>query len=190
MAKPTGDPTRPHSGLIDVITLWALRLAQIPDFIVHEPAYIAKALESLPLAVGSDSPTHQLQLVQAEVLLALYFFCDGRLLEGRYHASAAMSSAMSYHLHKIGAPPASPTTAMAGLLLVGNTAGMTAPQDAMELGERINVFWSAYLLDRCWSVALGSPPSLLDERPPSLTISSPLPRLMEEYATVINKIPF
>ncbi|KLO17705.1 hypothetical protein SCHPADRAFT_936895 [Schizopora paradoxa] len=184
VAKPTGDPTRPHSGLVDVITLWALRLAQIPDFIVHEPAYIAKALESLPLAVGSDSPAHQLQLVQAEVLLALYFFCDGRLLEGRYHASAAMSSAMSYHLHKIGAPPASPTTAMAGLLLVGNTAGMTPAQDAIELGERINVFWSAYLLDRCWSVALGSPPSLLDERPPSLTISSPLPRLMEEYASM------
>ncbi len=39
--------------------------------------------------------------MQAELLLAIYFFCLGRYLEGRYHANAAVSLAVSCGLHRI-----------------------------------------------------------------------------------------
>ena len=186
-ALQSGHPARPLDCLVDVITLWAHRLAERPDFLQREPGFLGRALESLPAAIGSGSVAHRIQLVQAEVLLALYFFCDGRLIEGRYHASAAMTAALGCRLHQIsnngGAHGG--THQLAG---VGMGTALPAPQNAVELGERINVFWAAFLLDRCWSVALGSQPSLLDEQPAVMSIQTPLPRRMEDYAVVSSTI--
>lgn len=191
LAQQSGSPARPHQALLDVVGLWGIRLAQSqrPEFAAHEPSAIARALASIPAALGSPDPRHRVQVVQAEVLLALFFFCEGRLLEGRYHATAAMSAALSGRLHQIGYPESADprgATSRGGSRMVvpGSNIDMPPPRDTIELGERINVFWTAFALDRCWSVALGCPPSLLDERTPSLHISSPLPRRMEDYAQV------
>jgi hypothetical protein len=142
----------------------------------------------------------RVDFIQAEVLLALYFYCEGRMLEGRYHASAAMSAAVSWKMHEDVATHSShrvrssrPGTigvgaSMAGLALTANEPDRQGPRDALELGERINVFWSAYVLDRCWSVAMDSPPVVMYEGAgdggKGLIITTPLPRSLEYYEKV------
>lgn len=183
VALPQGHPSRPHPCLLDMISLWALRLSQSPDFIAHEPRYLSNALSTMPSALGSTNALHRIQFVQAEVLLALYFFCDGRLLEGRYHAAAAMTAAVSCRFHQIGDQPTD-LRGTATIVISGNDLQMPPPRSAIELGERISIFWSAFILDRCWSVALGCPPSLLDDSPPASGITTPLQMKMEEYESV------
>lgn len=168
---------------MDIIAVWAIRLSQQPDLMTHEPLYVSRALEGMQAALESSSASLRLQSIQAEILFAMYFFCDGRLLEGFYHTAAAMTAAMSCRLHQIG-ERSSQATETASFVMPGNDLLMPVPHDATELGERIGVFWSAFFLDRCWSVALGCPPSLLDEHPPAMSIITPLPRRMEEYVNV------
>ena len=95
-----------------------------------------------------------------------------------------MAAAMSCRLHEIGVAAPARGAGAAGLVLSGNDMELPPPRDAIELGERINVFWAAFVLDRCWSVALGAPSALVDEHPPAMSIRTPLPRRMEEYASV------
>ena len=186
---------RPHPSLLDVVSLWALRLSQRPELVAQEPQYLERILLTMPSALGSANPLHRVQFIQAEILLALYFFCDGRLLEGRYHAAAAVTAAMSCRFHQIGereraaAPVSSsssstPGSASTNFAVTTSDLMMPPARSAIELGERIRVFWSAFLLDRCWSVALGCPPSLLDEHPPAMSISTPLPRMADDYENV------
>lgn len=190
---------RPHEALLSTISLWAICLSRGnwtgADISEVEQFVLARALQNVPAALASasvgDGATERVDFVQAEVLLALYFFCEGRLLEGRYHASAATSAALSWGMHQIGSEGGRGSAevrgmSMAGLSLVMSNLEMARPRDAIELGERINVFWSAYVLDRCWSVALDSPSVLVEEGSEAGTgkgirITTPLPMLLESY---------
>lgn len=176
---------RPHASLLDVISLWALRLSRRSDLVVQEPQYLERVLLVMPSALGSANPLHRVQFIQAEILLALYFFCDGRLLEGRYHAAAAVTAAMSCRFHQIGGRV--PSMSDTANFVMTSDLMMPPARSAIELGERIRVFWSAFTLDRCWSVALGCPPSLLDEHPPAMSITTPLPRMADDYENVCPK---
>lgn len=180
MSLPIGHPVRPHSSLLDVISLWALRIAQHPNLSQLENQYITSAISSMPSALGSATPKHRVQCCQAEILLALYFFCDGRLLEGRYHASAAMSAAVSSGMHQIGWKPYSPSSSL-GALKADFASEANRPSDTVELGEKVNVFWSAFLLDRCWSVAISSPPTLMEDES---AITTPVPCRSEGFEIV------
>lgn len=137
--------------------------------------------------------------IQAEVLLARYFFNLGRLLEGRFHANAAVSLAISCGMHRIafGAqpPPTSSATGarsvIGGLTAASSSSGMfdLAPaRDPVELGERVRLFWEVYTLDRCWSVALGSPCVLTDDEESGTQIDTPWPKEMEEYDQVLQQL--
>ncbi|GJE98222.1 C6 transcription factor domain-containing protein [Phanerochaete sordida] len=145
--------------LLTAVCLWGSRLARGTPLAAFEDTLLAQAVQgvsaALFLASAGERGHALLGAVQAEVLLAHYFFALGRFLEGRYHGGAAASLALTCRLHALG-PPAPPGPG------AGPAPGqaLPAPRDAVEHGERVDAFWTVYVLDQCWSGALGAAPAL------------------------------
>lgn len=145
-----------------------------------------------PSPVTSVSPaTVAVDAIQASVLLARYFFAIGRLHEASYHASAAADLAVQVGLHQISSsyalaisqeqrwvnfPSINPVSS--------SELHLAPPQDSIELGERIGVFWQVYILDRLLSVALRRPPCIVDDDCVETRIDTPWPDDIEEYENV------
>ncbi|KAH8111227.1 hypothetical protein DFH11DRAFT_650954 [Phellopilus nigrolimitatus] len=200
LSLPTLHPERPHPALLHSVFLWSLRLSKTPDLMQHENSYLRRAILALQDAL-SGSPSlnestlarRRVHAIQAEVLLAKYFFSLGRLLEGRYHANAAVSLAVTCGLYRIkpaglATSPAS-TSSLPPLALGAMPTGqfeLAPARDAVEFGERVRVFWAVYEIDRCWSVALGAPCCLSDEPSSGMRIDTPWPLDISEYEQMNN----
>ncbi|THH32798.1 hypothetical protein EUX98_g1384 [Antrodiella citrinella] len=103
----------------------------------------------------TDTPTHDIiAFIQAEVLLANYFFTHDRVLEGKYHSSAALSLALSC---KLNLRPSSQYQNSGSRTLL---SGLPPPEDHIQLGERVNAFWTVHSLYQTWAVVLDSAASL------------------------------
>ena len=152
--------------LLDVVLLWGAHLSSNDTIKAHESTFLTRAvksvLEALPLI--SSRQHNAVHVIQAEVLLANYFFCQARSLEGTYHCSAAVALALSCRLNlQRGSPQ-----------IGGSPSGfILAPaSDAIEEMERTNAFWAAFILDRTWTVASGPLPNDVFS---GLQISAPWP---------------
>ncbi|KAF7314584.1 Fungal-trans domain-containing protein [Mycena kentingensis (nom. inval.)] len=170
---------RPSPALMHAVYLWAVHLCGRPNLTaMYEATYLSRALRSVVVSLSSGSsgsagsggghntPTHThgqppsmistsaiIQTIQAEVLLAHYFFRTTRFLEGKYHLSAAMSLVLSSGLHRLR----SSESAGASGGWLGTTAPILAPpQDAVEDMERIAAFWTVLTMNNCWTTADGS----------------------------------
>lgn len=129
--------------------------------------------------------------IQASVLLSRYFFSIGRLHESSYYSNAAASLAIQSGLHQINSSLAIAISqqqqlpAFAGLSAVYSSAlRLPPPQDGVELGERINLFWQVFVLDRLLSVALRRSPTIIDDDSVETRIDTPWPEEVEEYEHV------
>lgn len=153
-------------------------------------AQLNDAMAALPNALAtSASPAHRLQGIQTEVLVARHFLRNARLIEGRYHAAAAAAAVLACGLHRIEPGPRVASGAhecSADALFELGESGyclpFPPPCDAIELAERINVFWEAYTFDLCWSVALNLPPTI----PVDTVITTPLPVSWEACENVFE----
>nr|QIE48477.1 hypothetical protein [Trametes gibbosa] len=171
-------PNSSHSNslriLLNVIYLFGARLSSNPQVKAQEQAYLTRALQHLPTALPED-PRGAIYVMQAEVLLANYFFDNDRKLEGVYHTNAAVSIAMASKLHMIRSARRSRTAA-------DTTAyRLPPPADLLEEGERINGFWTVFILDRCWAVATGSAPAFTDDESTGTQIDTPWPMELATY---------
>lgn len=88
--------------------------------------------------------------LQAEILLSQYFFHCNRLLEGRFHASAAMSLAVLCNLPN-------------GLSETAAQARLPPPIDVVEQDERREAWLATLTLDKTWAVALSVPSPLVQK---------------------------
>ncbi|KAJ8074019.1 hypothetical protein PM082_012309 [Marasmius tenuissimus] len=89
--------------------------------------------------LSSSHPQALINTIQAEILLANYFFHTNRILEGRYRLDTAVSLATSGKLYQVRnanalAPPVS-----------------TDAEDPVQEGERINAFWVVYSMHNLWN---------------------------------------
>ncbi|KAI0358120.1 hypothetical protein OH77DRAFT_1494441 [Trametes cingulata] len=160
--------------LLNVIYLIGARLSSNSQVQAQEQAYLTRALQHLPTALPED-PRGAIYVMQAEVLLANYFFNSDRKLEGVYHTNAAVSIAMASKLHMIRSARRSRTAADA------TTYRLPPPVDLLEEGERINGFWTVFILDRCWAVATGSVPAFTDDESAGTQIDTPWPMDLARY---------
>lgn len=117
-------------------------------------------------------------MLQAEILLAYYFFHNNRLLEGKFHASAAVSLAIMCNLHKIMSG-----NGQHGFHAAGN-AWLPPPTDSIDEAERIYAWWTTFVLDKSWVVALAAPAMISETQEPSTVIDTPWPLSMEQYTQV------
>jgi hypothetical protein len=162
-----------HPVLMNAIYLWSCFVSRPAPLSQHENHYLARALDLLGDALRH--PDKVVDVVQASCLLSLYFFSNGRMLEGGYHASAAASLAAQFGLNRSVSPQASEPL---------HACKLEPANDPIQEGERIMAFWQAYNLDYCWSVVLRKTPSILEGRYAFNSVSASWPRDVEEYEAV------
>ncbi|KAH9940808.1 uncharacterized protein BXZ73DRAFT_98636 [Epithele typhae] len=167
-------PSHSLTILLNVIYLLGAKFSNNPQVHSQEQAYLALALQHLPKALPED-PRGAIYVMQAEVLLANYFFNGHRQLEGVYHTNAAVSIAMASKLHMIRSSRRSRSSAEA------NAYRLPPPADTLEEGERINGFWTVFILDRCWAVATGLAPAITDDDALGTQIDTPWPMDLAMY---------
>lgn len=56
-------------------------------------------------------------------------------------------------------------------------------RNGLEHGERIRIFWAVYILDRCWSAALGVPCALTDDTALGTQIDTEWPQPVDDERT-------
>lgn len=143
---------------------------------------------------NKDKVLHALDATQALVLLARYCFATGRAREGRFHVSGAADLTIQLGLHQLHAPAHSsastdPSVAVVPVSCDPNSAVLIlpAPEDTVELGVRVRLFWEIYTLDRLLSAHLRLPPVLaaLDSSTePGSQVDTPWPEELGDYAAL------
>lgn len=175
---PIGSHARPSPALLSAVYLWGVRLS-CPEEArsSYEARHLSSALHHAANALASDHPDKIIHGIQAEVLLCVYFFTRGRILEGKYHLSAAVSLVLGSRLHQQRSS-GSPSVQM-NLLGVSNPLS-APPRDQIEEGERINAFWTVYTLNNIWGIASGCHSNAVFEGP-GLQIDTPWPLCNIQY---------
>ncbi|KAK0458808.1 uncharacterized protein EV420DRAFT_1540662 [Desarmillaria tabescens] len=130
---------RPVAALLSVAYLWGIHLSPSQEIAAWEDKFLAQAvnLASQGLANCSVHPYG-------------YFFRNMKMLEGKYHTSAAVSLVLSSGLHKIRSQNG------------GSVSILGEARNALEEGERLNGLWTVVILNNCWTAVDGSPSNLSD----------------------------
>ncbi|EED81858.1 predicted protein [Postia placenta Mad-698-R] len=163
------------SALLNAIYLLGAQFSNDVQLQAQQDRYLSHAIDLVTPAMSSGNPSAVIYVLQTEVLLAYYFFDNNRALEGTYHMQAAGSTALACRLHQIRS--ARPSTGSLG----GAQYNLPPPVDYIEEGERVNAFWAAFVLDKCWSTVLGSSPALTDDASRCSQIDVPWPLDMRSY---------
>ncbi|KAL0959694.1 hypothetical protein HGRIS_011389 [Hohenbuehelia grisea] len=150
---PLGHHARPAAALLSTAYLIGAATSRSNSLRARERVFLMDALRRVEEAPTSRHPQSVLHGLQAQVLLANYFFQNGRFLEGRRHAAAAFGMAMSLGLHR--SQPVSSFVNPEFSSLIGNDLG--ASIDSESEREHVNAFWASYCINNYWTAALGSP---------------------------------
>ena len=172
-AFPPGHPSRPSPALIYSTYLLAICISNNPRVKPKEAAYLTRATQEAATALSGNHPHKIIHSIQAEVLLATYFFSNGRFFEGKYHVGNAVSTAISVGLHKLRS--SSPVASVS----------LPPHHDMIEEGERIICAWNVFNLDKCWAVALDDSPNFEHSTHTlGAKIDTPWPLDMDEFEQV------
>ncbi|KAJ6536426.1 hypothetical protein DFH09DRAFT_96580 [Mycena vulgaris] len=173
---PSGGPERPSLALLNAVYVWGCVLSVSPPAST-EDAFLQRALQSLPGDINRLSlhPKLVVETIQAEVLLSLYYLHAALPVQGRYHATAAASFALSAGLQQVRTLPgaASPRFPLLEPLLPPVT-------DAGEEAERGGAFWAVVTLNNYWVAADGRPSAI----PYGMAIDTPWPFSSQGGGTV------
>ncbi|KAJ7059683.1 hypothetical protein C8F01DRAFT_1370559 [Mycena amicta] len=182
---PFGHPNRPAPSLLSVTYLWGAVLARAPLSPPYSPdTFLQYAHQNLPRDIAGFelNPRLLLHAIQAQVLLSYYYLHIARPVEGRSHASAAVSLALSAGLHSIAPPHAQKLEAFPEFPLRQTGPLLSPPVDPREASERINSWWSVWVLNNYWVAAHGSGSAI----PSGATIDTPWPGSSTSGSTVMR----
>ncbi|KDQ62156.1 hypothetical protein JAAARDRAFT_148837 [Jaapia argillacea MUCL 33604] len=182
---PLWHPSRPLPVLLSVIYLMGIHFSGSPELAAREPLLLARVqsqLNSASVSGGGNGgvrhhPKRDMHMLQAELILAYYFFRNGRVVEGRYHVNAAVSLAFACKLNKVR----SEADVQVAFGIGGLGTGLPPPVDEVEEGERINAFWQVFVLDRVWSAVMGSSAFISDEEMLLTDVDTPWPLERDVY---------
>jgi hypothetical protein len=170
---PVGHEQRPSPSLLFVTYLLGIHFSRDPDVKSLEKTYLDLTLLHIPddTTATTTKPSHRLHIIQAEVLLSYYFFANKRPFEGVYHTNSAYSLGAASGIQSMQTrnPPES----------------MLPPvSDDVEEGERVNACWAIFTLDKGWAAVMGYKPSTTCTVGGNVLLTTPMPREIDEYATV------
>ena len=164
------NPTRFRRGgvtndaLMSAVYLWGSRLSASNTLRAREAYFADRATQAVSGTTMTTQSTSVLHTIQAEVLLANYFFSTSRILEGRYHTLAAVALATGSRYHQLD---------------LGTMSG-----DPIGAGEKIRAFWTVVAVDKAWAAAMNSPPSLSHSGRTGVRVTTPWPLTAEAYEQV------
>ncbi|RPD65437.1 hypothetical protein L226DRAFT_567324 [Lentinus tigrinus ALCF2SS1-7] len=155
-----GAPHQENDALMNAVYLWGSKLSNSTGLRARESYFANRATQAASSATMMAQATAVLHMIQAEVLLANYFFTTGRLLEGRYHtlAAVALVTGSRYHLIDVG----------------------TMGGDPIGAGERIQAFWTVMAQDKMWAAAMNTP-SVCQSGRTNIQITTPWPLATGAY---------
>ncbi|KAI0671826.1 hypothetical protein C8Q78DRAFT_1031033 [Trametes maxima] len=184
MQQPNIDNRRAQlsPALLNAVYLWGAHLSNSNALRAYEATFEVRVTTALSSALR-ESQYSVINLIQAEVLVANYFFAMSRFLEGRYHCSAAVALALSCRLHKIRSATDQGFDRVPGARQGEQVReyDLPPPRDAVEEGERMRCFWSIYTIDKSWAVAMGSTSHFNGAVQSGFHVDTPWPLEMEQY---------
>ena len=163
---PFGHHSRPSQALLSAAYLTSIAFSGNAILTAHEPVFLSRALQHASQAPSNAHPSSGKHGLQAEILIANYFFLRGYIPEGKSHVNTAMMISMVHRAHKIDR--------------ISNLEGV----EVIEQWERVKGFWSAYLLDKFWSIAGGLPSSSPDGMTAETRIDAPWPLELQQFKNV------
>ncbi|KAF9006114.1 hypothetical protein BDQ17DRAFT_1540719 [Cyathus striatus] len=149
---PFGDHLRPSPALLSAVYVWGVHFSRSEALLLQEQAFVNRALQHASTDLIGSHPMRILHTLQAEILLAFYFFRTGRFLEAKCHTGTAVSLALGVQLHKIRS--SNFTTASTIGLMSDVPVSLHPPRDNIEEGERINGFWAVVTLHKFITTSL------------------------------------
>lgn len=161
---------QPSLALLQAVYLWGVHLSTSPELSALEPHFLSTAVQHTSAALSTNHTHKIIHRIQAEALLAQYFFRNSRMLEGKYHTSAAVSLLFGAGFHKIRSTEGD------------GVVGLPPPSDLVEEGERINGFWTVLTLNNCWTPLESN---ILYE-----SIDTPWPLIMQSYSQIYRSPQF
>ncbi|KAF9785301.1 hypothetical protein BJ322DRAFT_1108757 [Thelephora terrestris] len=163
---PFGHSSRPSRALLSAVYLTSIAFSRNATLMSHEPIFLSRALYYASQAPSYPHPSNAKHGLQAEILIANYFFWRGHIQEGKSHINTAMLISLVHRAHKISRIP------------------NPARAEIIDQLERVKGFWSAYLLDKAWSVAGGLPSSSPDGLTEESRIDAPWPLELQQFKNV------
>ncbi|KAF8144351.1 hypothetical protein K438DRAFT_1735969 [Mycena galopus ATCC 62051] len=166
---PFGHQDRPSPTLLSAVYLWGTVLFVTSTEPYTPDIFLAYAVQNIhqDLASLGENPQRVVEIIQAEVLLSLYYLHIASPVQGRYHASVASSIALSANLQSIRSvqyPTAYPPFAL--------RASLPPSQSPAEESVRIDAFWAAVVIvNNLWAGVEGSPSTI----PYAINVDSPWP---------------
>ena len=164
--EPFGHLSRPSKALLSAVYLTSIALSGNATLTTHEPVFLSRVLYYASLAPTCAHPSNAKHSLQAEILIANYFFLRGHIQEGKSHIDTAMLISMIHRAHKIHK--------------ISNLDGV----EVVEQWERVKGFWSTYLLDKAWSIAGGLLSSSPDGLSEETRIDAPWPLELQQFRIV------
>ncbi|KAF7319168.1 Zn(2)-C6 fungal-type domain-containing protein [Mycena chlorophos] len=149
-------PTQVASpALLDAVCLWGAHVTQAGP---AESQFLAAALRSASTSIShAHTPVAILQALQAHVLLAAFLFRVGRVVEGRYHASLAVSIVMGAGMWRIRSSRAQGAGHSDAGFAAHSVDELPPAVTEIEEGERIDGFWAVVALNATWARAPSMP---------------------------------
>lgn len=164
--------------LLNTVFLWGAQLSTSSVISAHEHIFLQRALASISSEVRTQgSPSQLLHTVQAQVLLATYFFRNSQFLEAEFHINGAISISFNLDLHR--------DQPHANVLSVFGDS-----DDSIADGERVQAFWTIFVLHRQLMLSIRTPTNAFGPlENPFLEIDTPWPIDMAGYDTVSVTFP-
>ena len=166
--EPFGHPSRPSKALLSAFYLCSVAFSGSATLTPYEPIFLSRALYHTFQAPSSTHPLNVKHALQAEILIAYYFFARGLIPEGKSHIDNAMVIATVHRAHKI------------------SQISSLEETEVVEQREWVNGFWLVYFSDKCWSIAGGlqslSPDGLTEET----RIDAPWPMEPQRFRKVVR----
>ncbi len=164
-----GAAARPaNDALMNAVYLWGSRLSTSTILRARETQFADRATQAIAGTTLATQSMAVLHTIQAEVLLANYFFSTNRLLEGRYHCLAAVALVTGSRFHQLDVN--------------------SMRSDPVGAGEAIRAFWTVLAVDNVWASAMNSPPSIPHCGNSSTRVTTPWPLPTEAYEQVRWKL--
>lgn len=182
LPSTTPDHCKPTAALLAAVYLMGAHLTSHESISKQEPAFLRHASQQTSVALQDSHPHRIIQNLQAQVLLAYYFFRNSRYIEAKCHTSVAVSITLACGLHRLRPLAASSSP---GGLISDVDSYLPPPVDDLELGERINAFWTVFTLHKYIAVAMDPPSSICGAfEAPGIRIDTPWPLDLAEYQQV------
>lgn len=139
-----------------------------------------KAVQYVSTDLLGTHPNKVFQTLQAQILLAYYFFRVAAILEAKVHTSAAVSLALGSGLHRIRSSSISAPSTIA--IIQDQPYALPPPTSSLQEAERINAFWSVLMLHKFVTVSLENPANVCGAlEAPGMQIDTPWPVNLDDF---------